>query len=390
MVPLGEVADVTAGNPAPQEQIAFCDSGIPFVRMQDVGRYRRTDDLQTTTDRIKPSWPGARTLKLFPVGTTLIPKSGASINLNHRAMLGTSAFVVSHLAALIPRRDVVEPRFIYWWSTTWDPRDQAQTTSLPSLPLSIIQEARVPLPPRDEQRRIVDLLDRAAGIRRLREAALAKARDTTPALFLSMFGDPDTNPLGWPVSPLGNILANSMQNGLYRPASDYGEGTPILRIDNFAGGEIVGSKGLKRVRVEAAAVALYGLRTGDFLINRVNSPSHLGKSVLVGALDEPAVFESNMLRFALDQSRLRSEVFLVMLQLPQMRVALTRNAKHAINQSSINQRDVAALRVPCPPPRLQREFANRWEQLRSIIAQQERAFAIAQEAERALMARLLG
>jgi type I restriction enzyme S subunit len=63
----------------------------------------------------------------------------------------------------------------------------------------------VPFPSLDEQRRIVDLLGRAAGIRRLREEALAKARAVGPALFLDMFGDPGANPKGWPVAPLGKV-----------------------------------------------------------------------------------------------------------------------------------------------------------------------------------------
>ena len=44
------------------------------------------------------------------------------------------------------------------------------------------------------------------GIRRLREAALAKARDTIPALFISMFGDPATNPMEWPTLGLGQAI----------------------------------------------------------------------------------------------------------------------------------------------------------------------------------------
>lgn len=65
----------------------------------------------------------------------------------------------------------------------------------------------VPLPPLDEQQRIVDLLDRAADIRRRADAARAKARAVIPALFLDTFGDPATNPKGWPVGPLGNHVS---------------------------------------------------------------------------------------------------------------------------------------------------------------------------------------
>ena len=59
------------------------------------------------------------------------------------------------------------------------------------------------VPPLPEQRRIVDLLSRAEGIVRLRREAEKKAAELIPALFLDMFGDPATNPKGWPVESLG-------------------------------------------------------------------------------------------------------------------------------------------------------------------------------------------
>ena len=43
-----------------------------------------------------------------------------------------------------------------------------------------IKSRLVALPPLDEQRRIVEVLERAAGIRRLREQALEKARALIP------------------------------------------------------------------------------------------------------------------------------------------------------------------------------------------------------------------
>jgi hypothetical protein len=58
---------------------------------------------------------------------------------------------------------------------------------------SYLEKVSVPLPPLDEQRRIVGLLDRTAEIRRRAEAA----RAIIPALFLDTFGDPATKPKGW-------------------------------------------------------------------------------------------------------------------------------------------------------------------------------------------------
>ena len=62
----------------------------------------------------------------------------------------------------------------------------------------------IPLPPLSEQRRIVEILDQADALRKKRAEADAKAARILPALFYKMFGDPATNPKGWPVKRLGD------------------------------------------------------------------------------------------------------------------------------------------------------------------------------------------
>jgi type I restriction enzyme S subunit len=83
---------------------------------------------------------------------------------------------------------------------------------MPRADMSVLLDMPIPLPPLEEQRRIVGLLDRAAEIRRRADAARVKARAIIPALFIDMFGDPAINPKGWPV---GKIAENcDVQGGL--------------------------------------------------------------------------------------------------------------------------------------------------------------------------------
>lgn len=202
---LGNVADVVAGDPAPQKPEAFSSDGPLFVRMRDVGRDHLNPALSLSMDRLDPEWLGKNRLRLFPKDSTLIPKSGVSVNLNHRAMLATDAYVVSHLAVVIPDRSKVEPNYLFWWSVRYDPRKQVQVTSLPSLKLSTLKSAEIPLPPLDEQRRIADILNRAARIERLRARAIDHLHTFAPALFVKMFGDPVDNPMGWSVVQIGEV-----------------------------------------------------------------------------------------------------------------------------------------------------------------------------------------
>jgi hypothetical protein len=121
-VNLDEVSDISSGNPAPQDAQHFCPDGFPFVRMQDVGRKHIDPALIETADKVSPKAVRECALRLFPAGTLLIPKSGASVNLNHRATLGRDAYVVSHLATIIPDKRKVLPAYLFLWSQSPRPK----------------------------------------------------------------------------------------------------------------------------------------------------------------------------------------------------------------------------------------------------------------------------
>ncbi len=70
---------------------------------------------------------------------------------------------------------------------------------------SEVERIEIPVPSsRTEQRRIAAILDKADTIRRKREQALTLADDFLRSVFLEMFGDPATNPLGFSQRSLGS------------------------------------------------------------------------------------------------------------------------------------------------------------------------------------------
>jgi type I restriction enzyme, S subunit len=64
----------------------------------------------------------------------------------------------------------------------------------------------LPLPPLEEQQRLAEILDRAEWLRARRRAALVQLESLADASFLDLFGDPDKNPKGLSIEPLGKYL----------------------------------------------------------------------------------------------------------------------------------------------------------------------------------------
>jgi type I restriction enzyme, S subunit len=155
-------------------------------------------------------------------------------------------------------------------------------------------------------------------------------------------------PKGWIWTNLDQIICVSPQNGLYKAAAAYGAGTPILRIDDYQVDSCKSREDLRCLRTSADEDTLYALAQGDIVLNRVNSPSHLGKCTVVNAALCPCVFESNMMRFRVSDL-IDPEWLTTVLQTTDGKARLTANAKWAVNQASINQQDVKQTAVPLPP-----------------------------------------
>ena len=88
-------------------------------------------------------------------------------------------------------------------STVQQIAERSAGARMPRADMDFVLSLSIPLRAHEDQRRIVDMLSRAEGIVRLRRQAQQQAAALIPAIFVDMFGDPATNPKGWPTAPLG-------------------------------------------------------------------------------------------------------------------------------------------------------------------------------------------
>lgn len=251
--------------------------------------------------------------------------------------------------------------------------DVISGSAQPQITREGLQSVKIPLPPLAEQRRIASILDQADELRQKRQQAIEKLDQLLQATFIDMFGDSVSNPNNYEQVELDNFILVGPQNGLYKPANMYGQGTPIVRIDGFKSGDIIDNKEFKRLSLEKSDIEKYKLNKFDLLINRVNSPEYIGKTALIRNLEESTVFESNMMRFAVDTSKLDTYYLLFFLKQQFVLNQIANKRKDAVNQSSINQQDVKSLIINVPPIELQIAFSNFFQKLeknRNLFKQQ--------------------
>lgn len=241
LVPMGDVCTI---NPRlPNTERPSSDQLVSFVPMSSV------DEIEGTVRRVitRPYAEVAKGYTLFRNRNVLFAKITPCMENGKAAMVsdlmgglgfGSTEF---HVLRAGPK---IDPGFIFHLVRTPEFRRRAKTqftgtAGQQRVPSSFLENALVPLPPLAEQRRIVDILDRAASIRRLRRQAQQTARQIIPALFTKMFGDDVPYAASWAKQPLGNLLATvepAIRTGPFgsqlRHSDFVDSGIPVLAIDN--------------------------------------------------------------------------------------------------------------------------------------------------------------
>jgi type I restriction enzyme S subunit len=344
---LGDAVDILSGFAFPSE--LFNDAtGMPVVRIRDVVRgFSNTRYSGEVDERF-----------VVNNGDILIGMDG---NFNVARWNGGPALLNQRVCKIEARTNILDSGFLLHLlpKELKKIEDATAFVTVKHLSVKSIRDIGITLPPLHEQRRIAAILDQVNALQAKRREAFAQLDSLKQSIFNEMFGDPVTNPKGWQKLTLNELMEDGPQNGLYKPSTDYGTGTPILRIDAFYDGAVTKLNSLKRVRLSASEVKLYGLYADDIVINRVNSMEYLGKSALIPKLPEPTVFESNMMRFSVNRDIAEPGYIVQFLQTKFIKSQILACSKNAVNQSSINQQDVKGFQINVPPVKLQEAFSAR-------------------------------
>lgn len=297
-----------------------------------------------------------------------------------------------------------DPRFLYSFLITdhFNARMAGleRGASYPAVRDSDVTASWLPLPPLPEQKKIAHILSTVQRAIEAQERIIQTTTELKKALMHKLFteglrSEPQKQteigpiPESWEVVELGSLFKKQPQNGIYKHRRDYGSGTQILRIDDFSNDGDIVTQARNLVALAPNEIETYGLEPGDIVINRVNSLSHLGKTALIGAINDEMVFESNMMRFSVDESQVRKEYVFKFLNSPLTKKQIIGTAKRAVAQSSINQGDVKSIIVPKPSIDEQVEIAYALEATESKIGHASDKAAVLHDLFRTLLHELM-
>lgn len=368
---LGELCEIRGGVPAPQDEAAWAPGGVPFVRMKDVGREHFTRNLCTTDQALSKEYFRRAGYELTPRGAILLPRSG-SVALNHRAILATDAVIVSHLCALVRKSDRITDEFLYRYLCRIDMRKLTKkTTGLDSLAFSDLRRIAVAMPPLADQRRIVELLDRAEALRVKRREGMAELDVLGRAMFIDLFGDPVRNPKGWPIRRLSELGTLDRGVSRHRPRNEpslLGGPYPLIQT-----GEVANSDGY--IRDFAATYSEAGLRQSKIWPAGTLCITIAANIAKTGILMFDACFPDSVVGFRTENE---ATVLFVQVWLSFLQKTLEQTAPE-VAQKNINLAILRDLEVVVPPVALQEEFARRLKATETLRSARRRWLQLSDE-----------
>lgn len=369
---LGEIFDIArGGSPRPIDDYITDDpNGVNWVMISDAtesGKY-----INSTKKRILPT--GVKRSRMVRPGDFLLTNS---MSFGRPYIMNTSGCIHDGWLVLSPKMQNASPDFFYHLLGSQfifaEFERRAAGATVKNLNIDLVKSVGIPLPPLAEQRRIAEVLDKAEALRAKRRAAFAQLDSLTQSLFLDLFGDPATNPKGWPNLALGEVV--KLVGGFAFKSENFAEeGKAIVRISNLTG-DGIDLNGIARIPDDKLGNGVnYKIKPGDILI--AMSGATTGKiGIAPLELPEELYLNQRVGSYRIrDTSLIQREFLLELLRSIFYQRFLWQLAAGAA-QPNVSGTQLESASIPLPPISLQHEFARRITAVEKLKTAQRAALA---------------
>lgn len=291
-------------------------------------------------------------------------------------------FVLSnHMTRIRVDRQILDAEFLarylhYLWKIGLTRRWSKQWVNQAAVDQVGLSQFQIPLPPLPEQRRLAAILRQADELRRKRRAANEKAQGLLQALFYEMFGDPATNPKGWMIVRFDDVLSQE-ENALMR--GPFGgtikkeifvpDGYKVYEQKNAISEDFdIGTYFIEKDKYQE--LRSFSIQPGDLI---VSCSGTIGKIAIVPDNARQGIINQALMKIRLDQSKALPVFFKQLLETSYLQNDLFGSAVGSAIKNVKPLRQIRATRIPLPPHPLQRDFALRAAEIKTIVQKQSQS-----------------
>lgn len=296
MSTVGEVCEVIAGQSPPSATYNRNGDGLPFFQGKaDFGELSPTEVRMWCSAPQKIAEEGDVLISVrAPVGPTNL--------CDQRSCIGRG------LSAIRPGNRITS-KYLLYFLRHYEPKiaNLGRGSTFSSITQKDLKKIPIYVPALNEQKRIVFLLDQADALRCKRRESMELLDQYVQAVFMEMFGDPVTNPKGWPKLKLSEIAAmkrgpfgGALKKEIFVPSgyAVYEQAHAIY--ENFTKFRYFISE------EKYAEMEGFSVKTGQLI---VSCSGTLGKIAEIPDGAPSGVINQALLRLNLDQSKVLNEYF---------------------------------------------------------------------------------
>lgn len=253
------------------------------------------------------------------------------------------------LKALFPN-EALDKSYLELWLVSIASKIEAMGTgtTVKGVRLNQIRELILPLAPIEEQRGIVEKietlfaeLDKGEESLRQVQTLLARYRQSVLKAAVTEFAGSSER------VQLGQLLED-IRYGTAKKCRAEVEGVPVLRIPNVVTGQI-DLEDLKFAELDEKEMSRLRLTRGDVLLVRSNGSANLvGRTAVVDDRAAGMAFAGYLIRLRVDRNRLLPEFLHIVLNSPEVRANIERQARSTSGVHNINSTEVKAIELDLP------------------------------------------
>ena len=321
----------------------------------------------TASDRKEGPYPyyGANGIQdhvddyIFDDELVLLAEDGGNFGSKERPIayrVSGKCWVNNHAHVLKPKNNSLDVDYLCYSLMFYNTDGLVNGATRQKLTQATMRKMIIPMRSIEEQKHIVELLNRVVNIKLHRQNELIKLDELIKARFVELFGDMMMNPMGWPEARLDIVadVVSGITKGRKVKTTELIE-VPYMAVSNVKDGYIDWTT-VKTIMATQAEIEQYRLFPYDVLMTEGGDPDKLGRGAIIHEPPINCIHQNHIFRVRLNQTQIIPAFMEQYLKQQKAKRYFLGCAKQTTGIASINMTQLKALPVLVPPIELQMEY----------------------------------
>lgn len=354
MAKLGEVCEFYAGTGFPNEYQGRVTGKYPFYKVGDISKnvLEGNRELKTCANYVEEDVVQKLKGSILPPKTIVFAKIGEALKLNRRAITSCECLVDNNVMGIKAQNVRLNDEYLFYWLQNLNLSDYSESTTVPSVKKSRLQNIEINVNPLEEQEKVVSTLNKLSSLILARKKQLSKLDELVKARFVEMFGGYVPNAkLSDVASITGGLTKNSNRNKMKLKL-------PYLRVANVSYAKIDVSEMLE-IGLTEDEKAKTLLSHDDLLFVEGNgSPDQIGRVALWRNEITPCVHQNHLIKARFISHLIVPCFALYYFMSQESRKQIRSKAVSTSGLYTLSVSKISNLLIPTPPLSLQNQFAT--------------------------------